>query len=302
MGSCFKIPCSFFSRFQIGDLTNRIASIDAIQQELTLNLLISSSNGLIFIFSLILLGYLLPVFSFVLLLFIILAGFVSLLITFKQLRFLRRYFHVNGENQSLLLQIFSSINKIRCAHREEFILNLWLRKFIEKMVLFHKSSKLAIIDKVFNTLFSLFSTFFLYLFVVNMDSSLNLGMFILYNTAFSQLFISFIGLWNSINQMVRVIPIFERSKPVLQTESENYQKENYKLAVKGVIEFRELQFKYSKNEAPICAGLSLKIAQGEYIGILGKSGVGKSTLLRLLLGFEKPQKGQIFLMILNYHV
>ena len=40
--------------------------------------------------------------------------------------------------------------------------------------------------------------------------------------------------------------------------------------------------------------LSLKISSGEYVGIVGKTGCGKSTLVRLLLGFEKPLKGAIY--------
>ena len=41
-------------------------------------------------------------------------------------------------------------------------------------------------------------------------------------------------------------------------------------------------------------GLSLKIKAGEYIAIVGKTGCGKSTLVRLLLGFEKPERGAIY--------
>jgi len=38
----------------------------------------------------------------------------------------------------------------------------------------------------------------------------------------------------------------------------------------------------------------LKIHPGEYIAIVGRTGCGKSTLMRLLLGFEKPERGAIF--------
>jgi ABC-type bacteriocin/lantibiotic exporter with double-glycine peptidase domain len=41
--------------------------------------------------------------------------------------------------------------------------------------------------------------------------------------------------------------------------------------------------------------VSLKIAQGEYVAIVGPSGSGKSSLFRLLLGFEKPETGAVFL-------
>ena len=40
--------------------------------------------------------------------------------------------------------------------------------------------------------------------------------------------------------------------------------------------------------------LSLKINAGDYVAIVGKTGCGKSTLMRLLLGFEKAEKGAIY--------
>ena len=43
----------------------------------------------------------------------------------------------------------------------------------------------------------------------------------------------------------------------------------------------------------IADDISLKIHPGEYVGIVGKSGCGKTTLIRLLLGFEKPLSGSI---------
>jgi ABC-type bacteriocin/lantibiotic exporter with double-glycine peptidase domain len=41
-------------------------------------------------------------------------------------------------------------------------------------------------------------------------------------------------------------------------------------------------------------GLTLKIRSGQYVAVVGKTGCGKSTLVRLLLGFETPQKGAIY--------
>jgi ABC-type bacteriocin/lantibiotic exporter with double-glycine peptidase domain len=44
----------------------------------------------------------------------------------------------------------------------------------------------------------------------------------------------------------------------------------------------------------VLENLSLKIRAGEYVAIVGRTGCGKSTLVRLLLGFEKPQRGAIY--------
>ena len=40
--------------------------------------------------------------------------------------------------------------------------------------------------------------------------------------------------------------------------------------------------------------ISLRIRPGQYVAIVGKTGCGKSTLMRILLGFEKPQKGAVY--------
>ena len=50
-----------------------------------------------------------------------------------------------------------------------------------------------------------------------------------------------------------------------------------------------------RGPAPADPGYSpLKIRAGEYVAVVGRTGCGKSTLVRLLLGFEKPEKGAIF--------
>ena len=45
---------------------------------------------------------------------------------------------------------------------------------------------------------------------------------------------------------------------------------------------------------PVLDNLSLKIRSGQYVAIVGKTGCGKSTLMRVMLGFETPQKGAVY--------
>jgi ATP-binding cassette subfamily F protein uup len=61
---------------------------------------------------------------------------------------------------------------------------------------------------------------------------------------------------------------------------------------KRVIEARQLSFAYDE-ERPLVAGLDLRIARGDRIGIVGPNGAGKTTLVRLLLGEVAPQAGDI---------
>ncbi len=58
---------------------------------------------------------------------------------------------------------------------------------------------------------------------------------------------------------------------------------------------RELFFRYEKDSPDVLRGLSLEVRRGEFFALLGGNGVGKSTLLKLLSGLQKPQRGELTL-------
>lgn len=59
------------------------------------------------------------------------------------------------------------------------------------------------------------------------------------------------------------------------------------------IDLSDVSFKFDDASEPILSNLSLTIAKGEYVGIRGASGVGKTTLFNLLLGLYRPTSGMI---------
>ncbi|MBS0625787.1 MAG: metal ABC transporter ATP-binding protein [Verrucomicrobia bacterium] len=59
----------------------------------------------------------------------------------------------------------------------------------------------------------------------------------------------------------------------------------------NAIEVEDVTFSYE--ETPILRSVSLDVVQGEFIGIIGPNGGGKTTLLKLLMGFLSPSKGSI---------
>lgn len=59
------------------------------------------------------------------------------------------------------------------------------------------------------------------------------------------------------------------------------------------IEFDHVSFGYSQERGKILDGFDLKIEEGDKVGIVGESGIGKSTVLRLLLRFWNPSEGSI---------
>ncbi len=62
-----------------------------------------------------------------------------------------------------------------------------------------------------------------------------------------------------------------------------------------IIEFKDLYFSYKDSGAPVLRDINLKIEKNEFIGIIGQTGSGKSTLVKQLNGLLKPDKGQVLL-------
>ena len=60
-----------------------------------------------------------------------------------------------------------------------------------------------------------------------------------------------------------------------------------------MIQISHLHFSYHKDKE-VLSDISLEINKGECVVLLGPNGVGKSTLINVLLGTYKPQKGEIF--------
>ncbi|KIR03361.1 ABC transporter [Lachnospiraceae bacterium TWA4] len=55
-----------------------------------------------------------------------------------------------------------------------------------------------------------------------------------------------------------------------------------------------VSFRYTQGDSWILKDVSLEIEEGERVGIVGPSGYGKSTLSKILAGYEKPTEGQVY--------
>lgn len=62
-----------------------------------------------------------------------------------------------------------------------------------------------------------------------------------------------------------------------------------------ILEAEHITFYYRRKDIPVLRDISLSVSSGERVGLKAPSGRGKTTLCRLLAGYERPVKGQILL-------
>ena len=62
-----------------------------------------------------------------------------------------------------------------------------------------------------------------------------------------------------------------------------------------VLRLSSVRKRYQSDRPAVLDGVDLEVAAGEYVAIMGESGVGKTTLLHLIAGLDLPDSGQVSL-------
>jgi ATP-binding cassette subfamily C protein LapB len=78
--------------------------------------------------------------------------------------------------------------------------------------------------------------------------------------------------------------------PVERTDTDSFL---HRPRLDGSIEFRDVTFSYPGSKLPALKGLNLRIAAGERVGIVGRTGSGKSTLGKLIMSLYTPDQGSV---------
>lgn len=115
-------------------------------------------------------------------------------------------------------------------------------------------------------------------------------------TAMLQLFSSvqapIYGLSSSLPKIISAFGAVNRLKEIEDVEHEEYNTTNYSLDSQSCINIKDLSFSYD-NERQILDNINLTINPGETIGLIGPSGEGKTTVIRLLLSLIYANNGSI---------
>ena len=111
--------------------------------------------------------------------------------------------------------------------------------------------------------------------------------------AFLQLLYGPLQWFSAINQWFsRAMAGAERIFEIMDTDTEKYGDPNREQPIVGEVQFENVRFGYDKSN-PVLKGLNFTAAPGEMIGLVGKSGAGKSTTINLICRFYEPDAGVI---------
>ena len=178
-----------------------------------------------------------------------------------------------------------------------------LRQFARKTF-----SLLAIQSGIYR--FSLFLIMFLIVLSFSDQKVENAGMFITLFLAADQLDTYLYGVFDMISSAEKLSSYAEKIRAFFERPSEIEQVENDafidvdetnapEMALPFSITFRDVSFRYTKSDPYVLRHFSLSVNAGEKIAIVGENGVGKSTLVKLILRFYDIDGGEILLNGIN---
>ncbi len=98
------------------------------------------------------------------------------------------------------------------------------------------------------------------------------------------------GAWSALRYNRYTIDVLNEA----DIDSRERTTDNERLALDTAIEVRDLSFRFDNGTSDTLHNLSLTIRKGEKVGINGESGVGKTTLLNILLGLYQATEGGVY--------
>ena len=295
------LPAPFFRDFTAGDLADRANGISQIRQLLTSATVGAVLGGVFSLFSFALLFYYswsLALVAGAMLLVLIGATWVF---STGQVRHHRVAFRIQGMIDGIVFQMITGLAKLRVANAEGYALSLWAERFAAQRRATLGARRWAAGQFAVNSMFQplaslgLFAYIYFALIEGDVQPSFDIAAFLSFNAAFGQLLGATIGLTSAVTTVATVIPLFERVEPILAAQPETARGGFDPKELAGDIEFVNVTFRYLPQGPNAVDGISFRIRPGEYVAFVGASGSGKSTIYRLLLGFEDPDSGAVFL-------
>jgi ABC-type bacteriocin/lantibiotic exporter with double-glycine peptidase domain len=199
---------------------------------------------------------------------------------------------LDAKQSGIGYSMITGVQKIKLAGAEKRIFSRWMNLYADSAKLNYNPPMFLKINSVINLAITLVSTIVLY--SIAAGSGIDPSSYLAFNAAYGSLMGAFMGVAGIAMKAATIKPILEMAEPFLKAEPEAADNKEMVTSISGAIELNNVFFRYSENMPYIVNDMSLKINAGEYIAIVGRTGCGKSTLMRLLLGFEQPERGAIY--------
>ena len=287
-----NLPANFFRLYSSGELSSRFGAVTQLCDLLLGNVF---STGLSSLMSLL---YITQILHYAPALVLPAIGVILVTLAFSivsslmQIRISKQIMEKGAAENGLSFALIYGVQKIKLAGAEKRAFAKWAKAYSEATEMSYNPPLFLRVNSAITTAISLAGTILIY--YLSVKTRVGPSEYIAFNSAFGMVTGAFAALTGVALSVAQIKPILEMAEPILKNEPESSENKSMVTSLKGGIELSNVYFRYTDTMPYVVDGMSLKIRPGEYVAIVGTTGCGKSTLMRLLLGFETPEKGAIY--------
>lgn len=294
----FSLPFTYFESRKVGNIITRVRELDQIRDFIT-NKSVSVILDLFFSFVFLIMMFIYsPILTFTVILFITIIAILYLVITPELRERLEKKFQMGAQSNSYLVESVTGIQTVKSLAIEGSMQKKWedyLAKYISSS--FRLSNMGNIASAISNMLQKAMTISILYFGVkLVISNKLTIGQLIafqMFSNQFSAPVLRLVNLWNEFQQCLLGI---DRLGDILNNPVEVQSSKSITLPqIHGSVKFDNLCFKYAPNLPYAINHFKYFVKPGMSVGIVGKSGSGKSTVTKLIQRLYLPNEGTIYI-------
>jgi ATP-binding cassette, subfamily B, bacterial CvaB/MchF/RaxB len=292
-----RLPLGFYSKRHLGDVLSRFESLTPIQGFISTSCITIVVDGLLAITTVVMMFWYSTVLGSIVILSAVLYG-VFRSIQFEPLKS-RNLESINASAnlESHFIETIRSIQSIKLAGKETPRESAWKNKNMEAIGFSARANKLTVGYEAANSLvvgMEMVLVVFLGAKLV-LDGIFTIGMlyaFLAYRANFSK---SAVSLIDQAFEYKMIGLHLERLSDITSTPQENGLQtlSSFSFPIKSEIALEEVTFSYDDVSGPIFSDFSIALDVNQFTAINGPSGIGKSTLLKVLMGLYLPTQGRV---------
>jgi ATP-binding cassette subfamily B protein len=292
-----RLPLRYFDKRPVGELSTRINELENIRQFLTgtaLTVVLDALFSVVYIVVMLFYSWQLTLVGLgTIPLFVV----VTLIAAPTVSRQLRTKAERNAETQSYLVEVMSGIQTVKAQNIELRSRFSWQKKYAKFVAAGFKTvltSTLANSTSQFLSKLSSLLVLWVGAYLV-LKQELTLGELIAFRIISSYVTTPILRLAQIWQNFQETGLSLERLSDIVDSPQEGeIDKNNIPLpAVTGAVKFENVSFRFAASGPLQLSNVSVEFAAGEFVGIVGQSGSGKSTMMKLLLRLYDAESGRI---------
>lgn len=286
------LPSSFFKEYSSGDLASRVSAVSLLTQQLASMLLGSGLSALLSLVYIVQISAYAPALAIPALVIACAQTALTILSMTVATRFAKETVEASAKLSGEVTALLNGVQKIKLAGAEDRAFSRWAQKYAAYARPAYNRPAIVNALPALVTLVGLLGNIAIYYLAA--ANSVSIANYMAFNTAYGQVTAAIMMIASMAAQISSIRPQLDMVSPVLEATPEITDDRPSVESLSGSIEVSDVSFRYGEDQPYILNNLSFNVRSGEYVAIVGASGSGKSTILRLLLGFETPERGSIF--------